>query len=294
MSHRLPGSDLVVLALHSAGNGAEAVGHLFLRQECLDDTQATQGLLDLAHGIAPHRLRLGGFASELAPQPSHEEHHGGSEQQHKYRQLPGYEHKRAYIEKNQDGILDEHVQGSCNGILDFLDVSAHTGHDIALALLAEVSQRQGQQFAIQLVAKVFHDSVPNGDHNRGRAEIAGGFDRRNQRERKAQGKQHGRSAPLPHRLGNEPVEVVDGYVLDSDGHRIPGNELILHLVYVEQDLQNGNQQREREHVEDGGQYVHHDRAAQIAPVRPNVTLEYPPEIFHPTKPSRGIRTNGPS
>ena len=52
----LAGGDLDVLVPHPAGYPVKTLAHLFLCEEGLDDTQTSEGFLDLTHCVAPESL----------------------------------------------------------------------------------------------------------------------------------------------------------------------------------------------------------------------------------------------
>ena len=145
-------------------------------------------------------------------------------------------------------------------------------YDISLPFLAEISQRQRQNLVIQAGTYIFYDSGTDGYHDGGGSEIACGLDCRYERQCKAQDEQHRAGSPLAHGFGHEPVQVVDSYILKRRHSGVPCNELVLHLIDIEQDLQYRDKQRERENVEQGRQYVKYHGPAQIALVRTSETF----------------------
>ena len=72
MSEGLSGRDAGVLDFHGLGDPVEAAAHPAFREESLDDAEAAEGFLDLAHGVAPHGLGLERLFLELSSYLAHD------------------------------------------------------------------------------------------------------------------------------------------------------------------------------------------------------------------------------
>ena len=110
MRHRLPHvhpRDVVAIGrIHAV----EALVHLLLGAECLDNAQTAERFLDLAHRVAPQRLRLHRlllqFLADQAHKPAENRHENDGEQ----RQLPRNDEQRGEIDDNQDWVLKQHFE----------------------------------------------------------------------------------------------------------------------------------------------------------------------------------------
>ena len=166
MSHRLAYVDahdvVAIVGVHLV----ETLVHPLLGTESLDDAQAAQRLLHLAHRITPEGLCLDAASLQLAPHEPHEPSEDGHEDDGEQRQLPRHEEQRSKIDDDEDGILEKHVERRHDARLHLLHVATHAGNDVALALLAEESQGQRRNLAIELIADVAHHTRANRD-NRG-------------------------------------------------------------------------------------------------------------------------------
>lgn len=98
--------DVVAIGVVDLG---EARVHLVLRTEGLDDAQAAQRLLHLAHRVAPQGLRLDGLRLQLAAHHAHEPAEDGYEDDGEERQLPTDGQQGGEIDDDQDGIFE----GAC-------------------------------------------------------------------------------------------------------------------------------------------------------------------------------------
>ena len=152
--------DVVAIGVVDLG---EARVHLVLRTEGLDDAQAAQRLLHLAHRVAPQGLRLDGLRLQLAAHHAHEPAEDGHEDDGEERQLPTDGQQGGEIDDDQDGILEEHVERGHDRGVDLLYVATHAGDDVALALLAEEAQRERRDLLVELVADVAHHARADGN-----------------------------------------------------------------------------------------------------------------------------------
>ena len=136
----------------------EAAVHGFFRVEGLDDAQAAQGFIYLAHGVAPQGLCFQGGAFELLADKPHYPHEGRCKdngEQHHFRADPG---ERGEIENDEDGVLDEHGQGGDDGILHLRYIAGDAGNDVSFAFLREKADGQAQDFVVYATADFLGDA----------------------------------------------------------------------------------------------------------------------------------------
>ncbi len=163
MSHLLAdvhAHDMVsILSVHLG----ESFVHLFLGTECLDDAQASQRFLHHAHGVAPKALSLSALCFELSSYESHEPSEAWHEEDGEEGELPTDDDEGGKVGDNQDRVLEEHVERRHDAVLHFLYITTHAGDDVAFALLAEETQREGGYLLIELVANITYDACSDRD-----------------------------------------------------------------------------------------------------------------------------------
>ena len=120
----------------------ETTVHLPFSTEGFDNSQTTECLFHLTHRVAPQRLGLDRVLLQFSAYPSHEPSHDGYDDDRKECQLPRDEKQGGKVADNQDGVFEQHLQTRHNRVLDLLHITAHTGNDVTLALLAEEAKRQ--------------------------------------------------------------------------------------------------------------------------------------------------------
>ena len=260
----------------------KAVAHFALRVERLHDAQAAEGFFHLRHEVAPLALGEERFPFQLLAYRPHEPAHHGQHHEGEQRELPADGHQRAEVGDDEDGVLEQHVQRTHDGGLHLLHVAAHAGDDVAFALLREEAEGKRQDFAVELVADVAHHARADGDdHGRGE-EVAPRLQEGHHGEEQAEDEQGGAFAQLADEVGDEVVEVVDGNVLQA-AFPAPRHELVGLLGYLEQDLQDGDDERERENVEQGRQEVESDGQCQVFPIGAHEAAQQVEEFFHATR-----------
>ena len=135
MSHLLAN----VHALHGVAvfvvDVREACVHLLLSAECLHDAQSAECFLHLRHGVAPERLRLYRLLLELSAHEAHEPSEDRHEDDGEERELPRDEDKRSEVERDENRVLEEHVERRHYRALYLLHVARHTRYDVALAFV---------------------------------------------------------------------------------------------------------------------------------------------------------------
>ena len=87
----------------------EALHHLALGNEGLDDAQSAQSLVEFGHNLTPlilYKLRL---AFQFAAHRTHDPACDGNEEQDKDRKFPTQNEHREEAHQDGDGRLDEHI-----------------------------------------------------------------------------------------------------------------------------------------------------------------------------------------
>ena len=191
----------------------EAFVHLLLRAESLDDAQSAQRLFHLAHGVAPKLLRLDAAGFQFPAHIAHEPAEEGHEEEREERELPGDEYQRGEIGNDEDGILEQHVQGRHDAVLYLLHVSAHAGDDVPLSLFAEEAQREAVDLLVDLVADVSHHSRADGDDSRGGQEVGSCLQEGGKGQEETYQQQRGGLSAFPDELSHVEVGVVADHLL---------------------------------------------------------------------------------
>ena len=157
----------VVLSPHRLSDVVEPVGHLLLGDERLDDAKTSESLLHLRHHIAPKLLDLKRFPLQVLSHDSHHPHHHRGEQDRERRHLPADDKKGDEIKKDENRVLDQHLDGAGDGVLDLLHVTAHPGDDVSFLLLREEAERKGEDLVVDVHPDVLHHSGPDRNHHSG-------------------------------------------------------------------------------------------------------------------------------
>ena len=163
----------------------EALVHLLLSTERLDDAQSAQRLLHLTHRVAPQRLCLDGLLLQLASHKPHEPAEQRNEDDCEQRELPRDDEQRDEIDDDENRILEQHVERRHDRIFYLLHITTHACNDIALTLLAEEAQRERSDFLIELIADVAHHTSSYRDDGGRREEIGTRLQRRHHRQHNA-------------------------------------------------------------------------------------------------------------
>ena len=136
----------------------EALQHLVLGNECLDDAQTAQRLVELRQHVAPAVLDGGRLRLQLTAYLAHNPAGQRSDDDNEYRQLPAYCQHGSKTYDDGDGLAYQHVDTAGDGVLYGSHVGRHARYDVALALLREETQRQLQHFLIHLDTDVADDT----------------------------------------------------------------------------------------------------------------------------------------
>ena len=163
MSHLLTDVHAHDVVAITAIHLVEAPVHLILCTERLDDAQSAQGFLYHTHRIAPERLRLGALCLQLLSYNTHEPAEWWHKEDGEEGKLPADADERDEIEENENRILEEHIERRHDAVLYFLHITAHSGDDISLALLAEEAQRKRGNLLVELVADIANNTRTDRD-----------------------------------------------------------------------------------------------------------------------------------
>ena len=250
-----PHDERAVSVIHPG----KALVHLLLRAESLDDAQSAQRLFHLAHGVAPELLRLDAAGFQFPAHIAHEPAEEGHEEEREERELPGDEYQRGEIGNDEDGILEQHVQGRHDAVLYLLHVSAHAGDDVPLSLFAEEAQREAVDLLVDLVADVSHHSRADGDDRRGGQEVGSCLQEGGKGQEETYQQQRSSLSAFPDELSHVEVGVVAYHVLYrslAPFHQPGGRGGSLCL---EEYLQDGDESGEREDVQYRREDIEHHR-----------------------------------
>ena len=272
---------------HSGRDGAEIVGrvlksalHLSFCPEGFDDAHTAQSLFELRHRFAPFCLSLHTGTLEFAPHLAHRppdarEHDEGEEGE-----LPRGVDQYTEIEKEENGIFDEHLQTPHHGVFNLVDVAAHASDDVALAFVAEEGEGETGDFAVDGIADVAHNACADGHHRGHRSKVAPCLQSCGYNEKQADEQQGGAGPILLNELSGVEVEVVDEDVFHRLSCGIPCDEGIVRLVGAKQQIEHRDDGEEREDVEHSAQHIEKEGEHQVALVGRHVTAHHQEKIFH--------------
>ena len=138
----MPNSHAHIDVAEIIGGGIEAALHLLFRAERLDNAHSAQCFLELRHRFAPFLLGFEARLLESAPNAPHRPTQGGKNYEGEERKFPRDVEQTAEIDRNENGVLDQHLQTPHDRVLHLAHVAAHAGDDVAFALIAE--EREGK------------------------------------------------------------------------------------------------------------------------------------------------------
>ena len=272
---------------HSGRDGAEVVGrvlksalHLSFCPEGFDDAHTAQSLFELRHRFAPFRLSLQTGTLEFAPHLTHRppdarEHDEGEEGE-----LPRGVDQYTEIEKEENGIFDEHLQTPHHRVFNLVDVAAHASDDVALAFVAEEGEGETGDFAVDGIADVAHNAGADGHHRGHGGKITAGLHAGGDHQKQTDNQERGAGTVLLNELCGVEIEVVDENVFHRLSCRIPCDERIVRLVGAKEQVEHRDDGEERKDVEHGAQHIEGERKGQIALVGRHVTAHHQKKIFH--------------
>ena len=257
----------------------EAAGHLLFGDEGLDDAQAAECLFYLRHDFGESGLYAGRLALEALCHGAHEPCGGGRDDEHEGGELPADGEEGDEADDDGDGLLDEGGDGRGDGVLHHLYVGAHAHDDVALALGGEEAQGQVHDFVVHVHADVADDACGEGHHDVGGAPVAdalqGGHDDKDGAH-EAEGEE---GAVAGDELLHPGVGVVDDEVLVQAAPR-PLAVGVDVLVYLEEDVQYGDEHYEGEDVEPLCHEVEHDAPDDVRLVGPEIAPDYVEELLY--------------
>ena len=200
--------------------------------------------------------------------------------EHHQHHLRTQEDEDAEVEQDQDRVLDEHLDGGGDGVLHLVHVAAHPGDDVALALLREEADGEGEDLVVDAVPDVLDDAGADGDHHGRGPEVAGGLEGREEDHHRTKQQERRHGAMGCGEIGNEPIGVVHEDILEFHALGSPGNEGVFDRVHLEKDVQQRDNDGKRKDVEDGGQHVQDHRPGQVALVRGGVLSHHLEKVVH--------------
>ena len=136
-----------------------AIIHLRLGIEGLDDSQTTESLLKDAEKLAQLSLSLTTLAFEVltyatddcAGKRKHDESEEG--------ELRAHDNHRDEIYDDEDGVLEEHVNGGHDRPLDLADIASGSLHDVSLTLFLKEADREADNLGVDLLTDVADDII---------------------------------------------------------------------------------------------------------------------------------------
>ena len=117
-----------------------------------DDLDARKRFVEHAYHVAHAFLPFEGRVAQFFDDPSDDERHYGQEQDGEQGQLPRYEEHVDHVTDNKQRIAEGDLQRIGDAVLDHHDVLCDARHEIALALIAEISGVHPHDFVEQIVA----------------------------------------------------------------------------------------------------------------------------------------------
>ena len=155
-----------------------------------------------------------------------------------------------------------------------MHITAHAGNDIAFALLAEETHRQGSDLLVELVADISHHTRADGDDRGCRQEIGTCLEEGRYAKEQSDEEQGRCLPPSVDEAIHVEVHVVHQHFLDVGpvpGHQAGGGFCIARL---EEDLQDGNQGCEGEYIQYCGEDIEYDAQDEVFLVWRNKPPQY--------------------
>ncbi len=248
----------------------EALQHLLLGNESLDDAQSAQRLIELCQHTAPHALNNGRLALQFTAYRTHNPSGKGCHDDDEDCQLPTYPQHGGETYDDGDGLSDEHVDTAGNTALHGTDVTRHTGNDITLSLLAEEAQRQLQHLLIHLDTDISYQACLQRYHDGRRGKVTEGLQTGHDNQCCTHVHQRHERAVVGNEFLHPGIAVVEDEVFVQRAPR-PFLVFIDCCVNLEQDIQDGDEHDEREHIHPLCHEVEHYRPCQVFAIWPQVT-----------------------
>ncbi len=251
----------------------ETVRHLLLCNESLDDAQASEGLVQLGDNVAPTTLHLGRLALEFAAYLAHHPPGKRCDEQHEESKFPTDGNKGDEAHDDGYGLAYHHVHGRHHGTLHALGICTHAGNDVALVLLGEETQGQAQHLVIQLRADVLHHTGAQGHHHCAGGKVAQGLYAGHHHQRRAHDDQRNEGSVLGNEVLHVGIAIVHHHLLIQCAP-CPLLVLIFRTVYLEQNVQYGDEHHKGKDIHPLREEVQHDGARQVLAIGPEVTPHY--------------------
>ena len=225
----------------------KTLGHLLLRNECLDDAQSAQCLVQMGDDITPAALYAGRLALQFSAYLAHHPSCQRCNNEDKQRQLPTDRKQGNKAYHYGYGLTYHHIHRRHNRSLHTLHIGTHAGYDVAFPLLGEETQRKFQHLVIQLRADIPNHSGTQRHHHSTGSKVAKGLYTGHQHQGHTHDNQGEESPVLVYQLLHKGIAVVHDHFL---GQCVPRPFLIgiYRLVCLEQDVQYRYQHHKGKHV----------------------------------------------
>ena len=225
---------------------------VLLRVVTLDDAQPIDRLLEVGRHPAEQPLRLQRVVADVLPDDGEDERHQRQDEERDERELRTDGEQRHEVGHHQEGVAAKRQQRGDDCPLHLQHVGAHAAHHIAGTLLCVEGERQADELAVKVVAKIGEDAgadVREPVH----ARIAGKVRQEGEQDHGA-GDEEQRGG-LPVTLDDRAHQIVERVdeILRRKGERRARDDG-LHLV--EKHLQERHQEGEREDGEKGVEQLH--------------------------------------
>ena len=217
---------------------------------------------------------------ESAPNAPHRPTQGGKNHEGEERKFPRDVEQTAEIDRNENGVLDQHLQTPHDRVLHLAHVAAHAGDDVAFALIAEEREGKRGDLVVERVANVAHNAGANGHHRGDRCEIARCFEECCRDKEDTDHQQRGRGTVVSHELRGIVVRIIDRNVGKGFAFRVPWHEMIDRLLRIKEEFEHGDERCERKDVEQRTQYVESQRGGNVFLVRADVAAKHNKEFLH--------------
>ena len=256
----------------------EALQHLMLGNKGLDDAQSAQSLVQLGYNVAPLSLNSRRLTFQLTADNTHNPSCDWSYDDYENGKLPTDCEQSEEAYQDGDRLTNEHIDTTGDGVFHYLNVCRHTGNDVTLTLFREEAQRQFQHLLINLNTDITNDTCSEGYHNGRGSEIAKRLDTRHHDECHTHKHQRQEGSIRRNKILYPSIAIIY-YDILVQMMPVPRFILINRRIYLEQDIQDGDEHHEREHVHPLGKEVQHNRPSQVLTVWLEVTCHDGEELL---------------
>ena len=251
-----------------------------LRNECLDDAQASQSLLYLAHAVAQARLHEQRTSLEPPAHRAYTPCQEGYHEQREERKLPTDADERHQIDHYEDGVLHYHIERAAYTGIHLIDVRRYARQYVTLTFIGEETQGQADDLTVDIGPDVTDDTRAQ-RHEHGRtAKVSGCLEEGEHAEHESEQQQGGGWTVALDELLRVEVAVVLGYIdkrTPSPG--APRYECEMLVIDLEEYLQYRKKDGEGEYVEERSQHIHQkcagDKTFVTGKVAAHCTEEFP-------------------